>query len=301
MSNEEKSGFPTKALAVVLGPILLIAFFVWLLGTSNPKTDAGYVGYLTRGAIFGQTTFVGLQDGPTSPGRGWLLRVYNASITPYSIPENFVGDSAVLSKDNMQVAFNVHVVWKVKKEMAREFFEKYSTLNDHKKETPLLTGAYNDFLKENVRNFSRSEVQKYNGLDIKDKIDQISHDIQKRVETYAAGTPFHIMSVVVGNIQYPATVAEAVALKMKTTQDLERFNTEIEIEKKKKEKRIIEAQGIAGAMEIIQAKLTNQYLQHEAIEAQKLMAGSPNHTTVYIPSGANGVPLVGTFDASGKR
>lgn len=296
MTNESQKSFPWKAIGIVFGPIFLLVFIVWLIGTSNPKTDAGYVGYLTRGAIFGQTAFVGLQDGPTSPGRGWLLRVRNASITPYSIPEPFTGDSAVLSKDNMQVSFQVHVIWKIKKEMARAFFEKYATINDHKGETPLLTGAYNDFLKENVRTFSREEVQKYNGLEIKDKIAQISNDIQQKVVKYSEGTPFDIMSVVVGNIQYPSTVSEAVALKMKTTQDLERYNTEIEIEKKKKEKRIVEAEGIAKSMEIIQAKLTNQYLQHEAIEAQKMMVGSPNHTTVYLPVGPMGVPIVGNMN-----
>lgn len=40
------------------------------------------------------------------------------------------------------------------------------------------------------------------------------------------------------------------------------------------------------------------YIQHEAIEAQKLMVGSPNHTAVYIPVGSMGVPLTGTFPAS---
>jgi len=34
------------------------------------------------------------------------------------------------------------------------------------------------------------------------------------------------------------------------------------------------------------------YLQHEAIQTQLVMANSPNHSTVYIPSGANGIPLV---------
>ena len=43
-------------------------------------------------------------------------------------------------------------------------------------------------------------------------------------------------------------------------------------------------------------RLTAQYLQHEAIEAQKAMAGSPNHTVIYIPSGRNGVPLVSTVN-----
>lgn len=59
---------------------------------------------------------------------------------------------------------------------------------------------------------------------------------------------------------------------------------------------IVVAEGIAKAMEIIQAKLTNQYLQHEAIEAQKMMVGSPNHTTVYIPVGPMGVPIVGNMN-----
>jgi len=296
MQNEQRS-FPWKAVGIVFGPVFVLAFFVWLIGTSNPKTDAGYVGYLTRGAIFGQTTFVGLQDGPTSPGRGWLLHVYNASITPYSTAENFVGDTSILSKDNMQVAFNVHVVWKIDKAKAREFFEKYTTLGDTRNTNQgLLKTAYDDYLKENVRTISRQEVQKYNGLEIKDKSDVISGVIQDRVKKYAEGTPFVILSAVVGNVQYPAEVTAAVALKMKTTQDLERKKTEIEIEKMEKEKRIVQAEGIARAMEIIQVKLTNQYLQHEAIEAQKLMVGSQNHTTIYIPVGPMGVPIVGNMN-----
>ena len=297
MANpNEGSKFPTAFVSAVAGVLAVIFLVIWFLGSSNPRTDAGYVGYLTQGSVFGKTTFVGLQDGPTSPGRTWLLHVRNVSVTPYSIAENFTNEQAVLSKDNMQVSFNVHVIWKLKKEQAKEFFEKFSTINDHKEETSLLAAAYKDFLQENIRTIARAEVEKFNGLEIKDRIDPISQAIQRRVVEYAAPSPFQIMSVVVGNIQYPSTVAEAVALKMKTTQDLERFNTEIEIEKKKKEKRIVEAEGIAKAMEIIQAKLTNQYLQHEAIEAQKAMVGSPNHTTVYIPVGPMGVPIVGNMN-----
>ncbi len=103
--------------------------------------------------------------------------------------------------------------------------------------------------------------------------------------------------MVVGNIQYPDEVANAVATKMATPQVLERKQTEIAIEEKEKQKRIVQAEGIARSMEIINTRLTSQYLQHEAIEAQKAMVGSPNHTTIYIPVGPMGVPLVGTFDA----
>ena len=54
-------------------------------------------------------------------------------------------------------------------------------------------------------------------------------------------------------------------------------------------------------MQIIRGQLSAMYIQHEAIEAQKLMVNSPNHTTVYIPVGPMGVPLTGTFGTGGKK
>jgi hypothetical protein len=43
------------------------------------------------------------------------------------------------------------------------------------------------------------------------------------------------------------------------------------------------------------------YIQHEAIEAQEAMVGSPNHTVVYIPVGPMGVPITATMEAGGKQ
>jgi hypothetical protein len=60
----------------------------------------------------------------------------------------------------------------------------------------------------------------------------------------------------------------------------------------------VQAAGIANAMQIIRGQLSPLYVQHEAIEAQKLMVNSPNHTTVYIPVGPMGVPRTGTFPAA---
>jgi regulator of protease activity HflC (stomatin/prohibitin superfamily) len=102
---------------------------------------------------------------------------------------------------------------------------------------------------------------------------------------------------VVGNVQYPTEIADAVARKLAATQELERKDTEIAIEQKERTKREVQAAGIASAMQIIRGQLSALYIQHEAIEAQKLMVNSPNHTTVYIPVGAMGVPLTGTFQA----
>src|SRR4029434_9876595 len=107
--------------------ILLGAGIVWLAGARNPYTPAGYVGYLTRGAVFGKSTFYGVQRGPTSAGRTWLLDVINVSITPYTYSEDFTGDDAVLSKDNLKIGFKVHTVWRVDESQVPLFMERFST------------------------------------------------------------------------------------------------------------------------------------------------------------------------------
>lgn len=90
--------------------------------------------------------------------------------------------------------------------------------------------------------------------------------------------------------QNAANQIQLNALRIQQTQQL------VEVEKQKAEIKITEAYGIAKSQEIINATLTDKYLQHEAIQAQEKMADSPNHTTIYIPSGQNGIPLVRTVN-----
>lgn len=61
-----------------------------------------------------------------------------------------------------------------------------------------------------------------------------------------------------------------------------------------KDAEIIRARGVAESTKIISEELekNQNYLQYLAIQAQMKMAESPNHTTVYIPVGTNGIPLI---------
>ena len=54
------------------------------------------------------------------------------------------------------------------------------------------------------------------------------------------------------------------------------------------------AKGVAESTEIISGQLQENeaYLQYLAIQAQTKMADSPNHSTIYIPSGYNGIPII---------
>jgi len=116
--------------------------------------------------------------------------------------------------------------------------------------------AYGNFVREPLRTFARDEVQRRNGLEVKDAIIPIGDAVLARIQRYAAGSPFVIGSVVVGNVQYPEEVAMAVSRKLAATQELQRKDTEIEIERKERTKREVQAQGIANAMQIIRGQLS---------------------------------------------
>jgi regulator of protease activity HflC (stomatin/prohibitin superfamily) len=286
---------------LLLGGVAVVG---WFLGSSNPFTPAGYVGYRTKGAILGKSRFYGVQRGPTSAGRTWLLDVTNVSITPYTYTEDFTGNDTVMSRDNLKIAFRVHTVWRIDETRVPLFMERYSTTvsqrETEKDPETIVKVAYANFVREPLKTFARDEVQRRNGLEVKDALIPIGDAVLGRIRAYANGSPFILNSVVVGNVQYPAEVADAVSRKLAATQELQRKDTEIEIERKERTKREVQAQGIANAMEIIRGQLSPMYVQHEAIEAQKAMVNSQNHTVVYIPVGPMGVPLTGTFSATGR-
>jgi regulator of protease activity HflC (stomatin/prohibitin superfamily) len=274
----------------VLAVLGLAIVAVGIIGCTNPSTPAGYVGYVTKHPYTMPARFYALQTGPTSTGLGWMLEVSNISVTPNTSTEQFVGPTAVLAKDNLHIEFQAHLLWKVEPQNVKNFVEKYGETGDNP-----LSNAYVNFIKEPFRTYTRDEVQKYDGLDIKDNIDAIGSAVQDRILALTKGTPFTIISVVIGNIQYPDTVAQSVANKLAATQVLEQTTIEIQTAKAKAQIREADAEGVAKAMDTINQKLTPLYVQYEAIQAQQKMVDSPNHTEIYIPVGPMGVPIVGTM------
>lgn len=269
----------------------------WLFMSTNPDVPAGYVGYQTQGAVFGSSKFYGTLKGPASPGKTWLIHNVNVSVTPYTYGEEFSGDRTVLSRDNLKIGFATHIVWKIKEDSVKDFVEKFSTLDPNKSaqdSEKVVKDAYNNYIREPFRTYSRAEVQLLDGMKIKEKQIEMGDNILANMKKKLENTPFEIMSVVVGNIQYPKEVEDAVAANLAAEQYKQK-------EEKDKERRIIQASGIAESMKIINQQLTDTYLQHEAIEAQKSMVNSPNHTVIYIPVGPMGIPLVNTVPNGEKK
>lgn len=186
----------------------------------------------------------------------------------------------ILAKDELNISFKFQSIIKVKKGTIKSVIEDYAGQD-----------FYARYIKEPLRSMVRKSVQPLNSREIKEKRKEIASNVIIELREYLSDTPFILVSGVVGNIDYPKVVTDAVEKKLAAKQLLDEKETQREIAKKDAEIRIEEAKGIAEAQKIINTTLTQNYLQHEAIQAQLKMASSPNHTTVYIPSGANGIPL----------
>src|SRR5262245_36853434 len=174
---------------LVAGTALLLLGFVfvavWFAGSANPFTPAGYVGYLTKGAVFGQSRFYGTQRGPISPGRTWLLDVTNVSVTPYTYTEDFTKDDAVLSRDNLKISFRVHTVWRVDATKIPLFMERFSTTvaahGQEREPDAIVKVAYGNFVREPLKTYARDEVQRRNGLDVKEALIPIGDSVLERI------------------------------------------------------------------------------------------------------------------------
>lgn len=268
-----------KIALIVAGSVLLLGLIIFLIGAGNPETPVGHEGYIRRGAVFGSVQFYGTQVGPTSPGMGWLLTVENVDFRVATFEEEF----QVMSSDNLNLSFKAHVVMKPANGSIKQMVEIYGG-----------QGWYKRVIEQPFRNAVYEAVAGYKALDAKDKREEIAAKVKTKFSSWLSGKPFEVQNVVVGTINLPATVAKAQELKISKETELERKTFEIEIAKKEAVVRVEEAKGIAESQHIINATLTLNYLQHEAIKAQEKMAHSPNHTTIYIPSGTNGIPLVRT-------
>ena len=261
--------------------LILLTTSLLLVGCSNPSTPAGYEGYVKETPrIWGIGGFQGELKGPSNFGVSvWRNEVENVDFRPQTYSETF----NILAKDELNISFRFQTIIKIKQGSIRPVVEDFAG-----------SKFYNRYIKEPLRAMVRKNVQVLESREVKEKRTEISNAVMIELKEYLLSTPFIAISGVVGNIDYPKVVTEAVEKKLAAKQLLDEKETQREIAKKDAEIRIEEARGIAEAQRIINSTLTRNYLQHEAINAQLKMASSPNHTTVYIPSGENGIPLVST-------
>lgn len=280
MYEDEEKQIPGK-LFFYIGLLMFISTLVAVSSIlkTNPHIPAGFEGYVyEKPRMFGNGGYKKSIIGPKNYGISFFRnKVINIDIRPNTYEEKF----KILAKDDLNIDLHCSIILYIKKTHIKEIVEHYGGEK-----------WYDRFVKKTFRTYVRESVKKYTSKELKEKRELISEKIKNKLCSYLKGSPILIKNIVVGNIDYPEIVTKAVENKLAAQQLLAEKETQKEIAIKNAEIRIEEAKGIAESQKIINETLTENYLQHEAINAQLKMSESPNHTTVYIPSGNNGIPLI---------
>ncbi len=99
-------------------------------------------------------------------------------------------------------------------------------------------------------------------------------------------------NVLIRNVEPPATVSDAIAAKLKASQQAQQMEYTIQYAQKEAQRKAIEAQGIANAQKIINNGLTQNYLQWYYISQLKELVNSPNNSTIILPYDQKLTPLI---------
>ncbi len=260
----------------------LIIGFVVLLGSlthTNPFTPAGSEGYVyERPRIIGAGGFQGTVAGPGNFGLSFFRNeAINIDIRPQTYTEEF----KVLTRDDLEISFNFHAVLSIEPKNVQSIVEAYGGLD-----------WYARFVREPFRSYVRDAIQKHRSTDVKSFMASVSDDVERQLKTYISGSPFKLVGLVAGKVDYPPEVAQAVERKLTSQQLLEEKEIQRQIAAKDAEIEIVRANSRSEAQKIIAATLTPMYLQHQAIEAQLQVSKSSKAATIYIPVANNGIPIV---------
>jgi regulator of protease activity HflC (stomatin/prohibitin superfamily) len=255
--------------AILISAILIIFSFVRVV-------PAGTVGVVD---LFGRVS-----DIARSPGLNFVnpfakLVIMNIKTEEGSEIMN------VPSKEGLSIDLDVTILYRLSPDKATEI---YKTVGEYYRQIVIVP---------QFRSACRGVTVNYEAKALyTSSREEISQKIFDDLKGLLSARSIILEKVLLRSIKLPQTVSTAIEMKLKAEQESEQMKFVLTKEKQEAERKVIEAEGIAKAQEIINKTLTAAYLQHEAIQAQMKMAGSPNHTTVYIPSGDNGIPLVRVLD-----
>jgi regulator of protease activity HflC (stomatin/prohibitin superfamily) len=150
-------------------------------------------------------------------------------------------------------------------------------------------------LLSSLRTAIRNIVSKYSSEEVySSKREQVSNEIEKALRQDVLATGLLINKFLIRSIRLPEEIDKAIQLKISAQQEAEAMQYKKQKATQEADIKIIEAQGLARAQQIINSTLTPYYLQHEAIQAYTKLAGSPNTTFIIMPTSPNstGMPLI---------
>ena len=272
--NFKKFGLISLGLAVVA-----------MLAGSFTIIEPGYVGVpVTFGNVGAHSLPAGMHP------IFFLTDVYKMSVQTKNYTMSSVtnegnrnGDDAVstLSRDQLILKFDVSVWYHLDPSQANNV---YSNIGMNYEEV-IVRPAIRTALVDAATKFDASDVMSLQ----RDAYTKMVSDILLQELN---GKGVILDNVLIRNVEPPATVSDAIAAKLKASQEAQQMEYTIQYAQKEAERKAIEAKGISNAQQIIGNGLTQNYLQWYYISQLKDVVSSPNNSTIILPYDQKLTPLL---------
>ena len=250
-----------------------VAFvLVLLLLNSVTRVNTGHVGVLT---LFGRVTGEMLGEGMhvISP-----FKTNNQlSIQTQTLKES----ASVPSSEGLMMNLDTSLIYQLNPDKAAEVFQKIGSSYEAKVIEPTLRAA----IREATASHSANAL--YTG-----EREMVAKQVQETLSAQLGPHGFLIQSVLLRDIQLPATLKASIEAKQQAEQEALAMNFRLQKETQEAQRKRIEAAGIRDFQQIVAQGISPALLEWKGIEATENLAKSGNSKIVVIGNNKNGLPLI---------
>lgn len=259
---------------LVLGGILFLSSLIVVI-------DAGELGVVV---VFGRVQNKALENGIHLVYPFANIVKYPVRLREFSLTQNNGVEARV--NNGLNITLDSTTLYSINPAMAGDVYSQVASSIDTLEANILMP---------TIRTVIRNVCSSYSAEEIYgSKREIVSDAIRNEIIDMVSNKGIIIDNFLIRSIQLPEQIDKAIQLKIAAQQEAEAMEFIKLKAEKEAEIKIIEAQGLAAAQRIINSTLSPNYIQHEAIEAYKELAASPNTTFVIMPTSPNasGLPLI---------
>jgi len=252
----------------------IVAFLlVIFLFSSVTRVGTGHVGVLT---LFGKVQTNG------TLGEGIHLISPLKTNNELSIQTQTLKESAsVPSSEGLMMSLDTSLIYHLNPDRAAEVFQKIGGDYENVVVEPTLRSAIREATASHTANALYTGEREMVGKQI---YDQVTAQLNQR--------GLVVESVLLRDIQLPATLKAAIEAKQQAEQESLAMNFRLQKETQEAQRKRIEAAGVRDFQQIVAQGITPSLLEWKGIEATENLAKSPNSKVVVIGNNKNGLPLI---------
>jgi regulator of protease activity HflC (stomatin/prohibitin superfamily) len=242
--------------------------------------DAGYVGIaVTFGSVDNNPLYPGLHIiNPLSEIIPMNSRTVTYTMTETPWEGEVKGDDSIntLAKDGGSVNLDISVFYRIDPNKAATI---YRTLGLNFSEN-IIRPEIRTTIRDVVANYTVNELYST-------KREEVAFSFLNQMRDKVALRGVIIEDVLLRKVTISQVLSDSIEQKLKSEQEVQKLQFEIDKSRKEAEKKVIEAQAQKQAQDIINSGLTTNYLYYLYISQLKDRQG-----TIYVPTNpANGMPL----------